>query len=125
MRISDWSSDVCSSDLLPLEILEFDAQALVLALLFLAIAANVAFTLQHVENANAQLGRRAGHAVLASLLAVADTGEHITQRIGQCHLSNPYQLDLVRSEEHTSELQSLMRISIAVYCLQKNNQKNN
>src|SRR3546814_701211 len=76
MRISDWSSDVCSSDLL-------------------AIAANVAFTLQHVENANAQLGRRAGHAVLARLLAVADTGEHITQRIGQCHLSNPYQLDLV------------------------------
>src|SRR3546814_16324145 len=78
MRFSDWSSDVCSSDLL-----------------FLAIAANVAFTLQHVENANAQLGRRAGHAVLARLLAVADTGEHITQRIGQCHLSTPYQLDLV------------------------------
>src|SRR3546814_17346669 len=95
MRISDWSSDVCSSDLLPLEILEFDAQALVLAQLFLAIAANVTFTLQHVENANAQLGCRAGHAVLARLLAVADTGEHITQRIGQCHLSNPYQLDLV------------------------------
>src|SRR3546814_9482486 len=121
MRISDWSSDVCSSDLLPLEILEFDAQALVLAQLFLAIAANVAFTLQHVENANAQLGRRAGHAVLARLLAVADTGEHITQRIGQCHFSNPYQLDLVtqgirnllaksrscRSEEPTYELQSL------------------
>src|SRR3546814_9499827 len=28
-----------------------------------------------------------------------------------------------RSEEHTSELQSLMRISYAVFCLQKNNQK--
>src|SRR3546814_7502990 len=30
-------------------------------------------------------------------------------------------VDDVRSEEHTSELQSLMRISYAVYCLQKNN----
>src|SRR3546814_7855209 len=34
---------------------------------------------------------------------------------------------VVRSEEHTSELQSLMRISYAVFCLQKkkNRQKNN
>src|SRR3546814_5152852 len=30
-----------------------------------------------------------------------------------------------RSEEHTSELQSLMRISYAVFCLKKNNHKNN
>src|SRR3546814_1038956 len=29
-----------------------------------------------------------------------------------------------RSEEHTSELQSLMRISYAVFCLKKNNQTN-
>src|SRR3546814_6451011 len=33
------------------------------------------------------------------------------------------QLNQVRSEEHTSELQSLMRISYAVFCLQKNNQQ--
>src|SRR3546814_8017823 len=31
--------------------------------------------------------------------------------------------DLARSEEHTSELQSLMRISYAVLCLQKNNSR--
>src|SRR3546814_7492429 len=31
--------------------------------------------------------------------------------------------DLKRSEEHTSELQSLMRISYAVYCLKKKNQQ--
>src|SRR3546814_6088788 len=30
-----------------------------------------------------------------------------------------------RSEEHTSELQSLMRISYAVFCLKKNNHKSN
>src|SRR3546814_4974678 len=33
--------------------------------------------------------------------------------------------DLPRSEEHTSELQSLMRISYAVFCLTKTKQKNN
>src|SRR3546814_7021521 len=31
---------------------------------------------------------------------------------------------IARSEEHTSELQSLMRISYAVFCLQKKNQSN-
>src|SRR3546814_5470328 len=31
--------------------------------------------------------------------------------------------DVVRSEEHTSELQSLMRISYAVFCLQKTKKK--
>src|SRR3546814_3659280 len=35
----------------------------------------------------------------------------------------PYANNLDRSEEHTSELQSLMRISYAVFCLQKKNEK--
>src|SRR3546814_5055315 len=34
-------------------------------------------------------------------------------------------LDLPRSEEHTSELQSLMRISYAVFCLKKKKSNNN
>src|SRR3546814_9038547 len=33
--------------------------------------------------------------------------------------TSPGSLDLLRSEEHTSELQSLMRISYAVFCLKK------
>src|SRR3546814_9647292 len=33
------------------------------------------------------------------------------------------EVELIRSEEHTSELQSLMRISYAVFCLKKKNQK--
>src|SRR3546814_7010021 len=33
--------------------------------------------------------------------------------------SRPYQTTTARSEEHTSELQSLMRISYAVFCLKK------
>src|SRR3546814_8905652 len=39
------------------------------------------------------------------------------------HLLHSLGLALHRSEEHTSELQSLMRISYAVFCLQKKNQK--
>src|SRR3546814_7594788 len=31
--------------------------------------------------------------------------------------------DMLRSEEHTSELQSLMRISFSVFCLKKKNRK--
>src|SRR3546814_10256420 len=38
-------------------------------------------------------------------------------RMGGCCLSSEYRSALRRSEEHTSELQSLMRISYAVFCL--------
>src|SRR3546814_1136352 len=37
----------------------------------------------------------------------------------------PLQIGLARSEEHTSELQSLMRISYAVFCLKKKKHKHN
>src|SRR3546814_3936952 len=36
-----------------------------------------------------------------------------------CSRSNPHPRTAARSEEHTSELQSLMRISYAVFCLKK------
>src|SRR3546814_6375305 len=38
-------------------------------------------------------------------------------------LAPPSTFPIIRSEEHTSELQSLMRSSYAVFCLQKTNQK--
>src|SRR3546814_1174182 len=40
----------------------------------------------------------------------------VLRECGECHV-----LILARSEEHTSELQSLMRISYAVFCLKKKN----
>src|SRR3546814_3285792 len=46
-------------------------------------------------------------------------GDHV--RRGQLLMT----LDSVRSEEHTSELQSLMRISYAVFCLKKKKQQHN
>src|SRR3546814_9504303 len=55
----------------------------------------------------------------------ADTGELSLQagRVDAPDLGYHYR-DLRRSEEHTSELQSLMRISYAVFCLKKKNKTN-
>src|SRR3546814_8912790 len=44
-----------------------------------------------------------------------------TTRISALSMYQEYDLDDQRSEEHTSELQSLMRISYAVFCLNKKN----
>src|SRR3546814_2615114 len=46
------------------------------------------------------------------------------QQADVCHFEPGRQFDAVRSEEHTSELQSLMRISYAVFCLKKKKKKN-
>src|SRR3546814_4871964 len=98
MRISDWSSDVCSSDL-P------GRQA-------------VAPSLHGGEN-----GGDAGHALSARcVLAGRAGGDHqpqddlLLRRLLPAVHRPP---DGGRSEEHTSELQSLMRISYAVFCLKK------
>src|SRR3546814_1840597 len=44
--------------------------------------------------------------------------------IGECDLGQAMHFSEHRSEEHTSELQSLMRISYAVFCLKKKKQSN-
>src|SRR3546814_9554444 len=46
-------------------------------------------------------------------------GSEIAERVGDQHV--PPLLLVQRSEEHTSELQSLMRTSYAVFCLKKKN----
>src|SRR3546814_7254859 len=48
------------------------------------------------------------------------------QALGQCrHWLKARGIEPVRSEEHTSELQSLMRISYAVFCLKKKTKTKN
>src|SRR3546814_4589632 len=88
MRISDWSSDVCSSDVL-----------LAFAFIFAPIAASFVFSFNEDRFPSLPLG---GFSMEWYEAVAADP--------------------LVwegRSEEHTSELQSLMRISYAVFCLKK------
>src|SRR3546814_1295453 len=115
MRISDWSSDVCSSDLLQ--------QAGALCASF-----------AHADDA-AAAGFHAGRAHLFQRV------EAILKRAGVDHLAVKLRRGIqivvvviepgglqriglpVKSEEHTSELQSLMRISYAVFCLKNKNKK--
>src|SRR3546814_8436384 len=106
MRISDWSSDVCSSDL--------NARAL---------ERQTAFT------------RGVGQSLHPPVKEITTAVEHDLLDAGR-HGALGHQLaDLgsrglvgavlqLRSEEHTSELQSLMRISYAVFCLKKKKQTN-
>src|SRR3546814_8036325 len=116
MRISDWSSDVCSSDLR--------------RRLLLSRIAGVAG--RHVGADRAGSGRErdaialrardrhAARVIERGLADLARSGKNALDLLGgepgtvvHAVLDRP---DRGRSEEHTSELQSLMRISYAVFC---------
>src|SRR3546814_9785967 len=112
MRMSDWSSDVCSSDLRrrDVEIEEAVPQA----------------HLQRFLEIAGQERRRAGIMPVEVLDDDAGFGDRPAPRLIAQHrdlADRPQRQELAaRSEEHTSELQSLMRISYAVLCL-KNKHK--
>src|SRR3546814_9676460 len=122
MRISDWSSDVCSSDL------RFRNFAPVLP--------------QHIRAEFERLSPKPTYRSLpenpASCLnrqnerPILDAGDRATgilfvrRSIRRCatiaavnRVCPPYTLPILRSDEHTYELQSLMRISYAVFSLKK------
>src|SRR3546814_3176986 len=130
MRISDWSSDVCSSDLRVRA--EEDVR------LWCPVRQGRAIPRK------TRLGRHRGHVRLAGSTrqcerrslqargAVSPDAFHaqyqpLSRRsadrrpkcCGRCWFAPDR-----RSEEHTSELQSLMRISYAVFCLKKKTNKN-
>src|SRR3546814_2070059 len=94
MRISDWSSDVCSSDLL------ISRRAVVFCFVW-----------------DGGLLQSTRSMLLLTYIYVWE------RETPPCLL--PENAAGYRSEEHTSELQSLMRISYAVFCLKKKKQKKN
>src|SRR3546814_7471042 len=122
MRISDWSSDVCSSDLV-----EQHAVAAAVAepslehrlpgdLPRCAVVAETVLVHVHAVDQHAAVAvrprrmpgqRRALEPVVAGVQAGRQL--RMRRRIGAGH----------RSEEHTYELQSLMRLSYADFCLKK------
>src|SRR3546814_8088252 len=126
MCISDWSSDVCSSDLKPL--------------LMRALANLLSNSYQYSDRGGARIAlAREGE---RATITVADTGRGMPpdvmarlnddavvrlradesgQGSGSGFRSARRLVEALsgRSEEHTSELQSLMRISYAVFCLKK------
>src|SRR3546814_6483575 len=91
MRISDWSSDVCSSDL---------------AIGGLSVGEPKEDMMRILAHVTPRLPTEAPRYLMG-----VGTPEDLVEGVSR------------RSEEHTSELQSLMRISYAVFCLQQ--KKNN
>src|SRR3546814_3196347 len=119
VRISDWSSDVCSSDL-GLEGYFGHVFALGQIGEFKPISVNPAIQSQRVDcSSGSQSPIDAGLGVAASA----------TQRCSRTICASKQDMIMMlghrdeRSEEHTSELQSLMRISYAVFCLKKKNKE--
>src|SRR3546814_10434737 len=124
MRISDWSSDVCSSDLLRLYPVHRGVRILgTHRRCQLRRECQRVTTGAHRERyetlrmlAQWQQVDRAQRVVSIVQMECPDHSDHrIT--LGGVRLRIHQQ----RSEEHTSELQSLMRISYAVFCLKKKN----
>src|SRR3546814_2916176 len=130
MRISDWSSDVCSSDL-----------AITRNFVLVVAQNHRLFALPAmIEAYLAELARRRGEiaAKVTSARTLSDAQQAALLETLRASVGSKVQLDLKvdpaligglvvkvgsrmidsRSEEHTSELQSLMRISYAVSCLQ-------
>src|SRR3546814_7339747 len=113
MRISDWSSDVCSSDLLH------------------AIGQRRRWSSDQSAEGAAVIEQRARRGFGAALGQDCGPGSRNADALQRGAELRFWQVDIAhilaarpgkRSEEHTSELQSLMRISYAVFCLKKKKQ---
>src|SRR3546814_6038564 len=117
MRISDWSSDVCSSDLIQ----EHRHRA--------EVERAGADPHQVVEDPRHLVEQRADPLRAFGRLDPhqAFDRKHVGVLVAHHrHVVEPVHVaDRLRSEEHTSELQSLMRISYAVSCLTKKKNKYN
>src|SRR3546814_7239239 len=140
MRISDWSSDVCSSDLAVLQVIaDFTGLNIITSD---TVGGNLTLRLKDVpwDQALDIVMQAKGLAMRknGTVIWIAPRDELLTkekleleQRAQIADLepvrTETFQLNyqkaeaFKRSEEHTSELPSLMRISYAVFCLTKKN----
>src|SRR3546814_6973339 len=103
MRVSDWSSDVCSSDLITVgqafDAVGFDPTP------YLSTKKNFYRNYGYNDTGEADLDTPFDAATAKGIAATVEV------ELGSATIK--------RSEEHTSELQSLMRNSYAVFCLKK------
>src|SRR3546814_3498138 len=114
MRISDWSSDVCSSDLLILagaRLDQSDIGRIDHAAFFKVRGA--AFRKRHA----ARVRRLTGNGTAGQQCDGGNGGSGFDFVHDRVLVMGSGRYRTCRSEEHTSELQSLMRISYAVFCL--------
>src|SRR3546814_4779063 len=121
MRISDWSSDVCSSDLIT-SMIPVESR---LASSEFSIEARIPVTTMVPSSLSASPASCASAGALPTRMARPVAAEQssrvLAEKRSSLILTSPFETHSVRhrSEEHTSELQSLMRISYAVFCLKK------
>src|SRR3546814_5278130 len=121
MRISDWSSNVCSSDLTVFVYATSPAIQGYVGLWFGRLKR--ALVVQWIQDlwpeALSATGFVRNRHVLGTVRAAVSAMYRDSDLVlGQSHA---FVRHIKRSEEHTSELQSLMRISSAVFCLKNNN----
>src|SRR3546814_7603766 len=109
MRISDWSSDVCSSDLQVVSSLQDAVEGMDL----MVVTHQAGLTVQEMT----ALRRRARDAGARFKVTKNRLAKRALDGTAFAEVSD------LRSEEHTSELQSLMRNSYAVFCLKKKTNK--
>src|SRR3546814_8884976 len=139
MRISDWSSDVCSSDLLGhrlrrdvgpgLAVVAGDVHQAVVGRCPDLAAAMLGFVHAGAARMHLGAGGVAGQRPAGIVLPVGIVTAEVRRDRLPAHPLVAGAEHVVaagvegRSEEHTSELQSLMRISYAVFCLKKKNKQ--
>src|SRR3546814_1377912 len=140
MRISDWSSDVCSSDLAVGLVGRVQRVAEAAVERFVEGDDDVfrAFAFEQFEQETGEAVHRIGRPAVGVVELVwhrMPGPEHVQAGVdqvqgrarGRGHARAQPGVQYVsradRSEEHTSELQSLMRTSYAVFCLKKKNNR--
>src|SRR3546814_6554015 len=129
MRISDWSSDVCSSDLFVDDLyrglsgLRAPAGARMALPRSERLRPSLSYQFDSAESTRVSMMRRrtadwsAERRCRAPPPSTESASNNSRWRASPSPVTS--QDPFTRSEEHTSELQSLMRISYAVFCLQK------
>src|SRR3546814_2039540 len=130
MRISDWSSDVCSSDRVEPVFgglaadggFVVDREADFIPALLLGVVGDLQAEHAAVDPAVVlrDLDRQPPLPGVATRQRVPPLAPRPAGAVDPLQGNRAHQRRVARSEEHTSELQSLMRISYAVFCLKKN-----
>src|SRR3546814_10905558 len=124
MRVSDWSSDVCSADLAEVGGDQCFLDAVEIVVVEPRLAGQPGEILAEPFGGAAKAAEQpfapalAGHAAISFASLGAATMRSPSRAVRRTSMMVPV---AARSEAHTSELQSPMRISSAVFCLQKNN----
>src|SRR3546814_10738176 len=128
MRISDWSSDVCSSDLV---IMPVGSRSMYSAAVFAVTFSSkspifarmasrgIASESLNIIHPHYLYEMRCTGAIAAVI--IFRRARHKTNQFGVRLISDVARSRESRSEEHTSEVQSLMRVPYAVFCLKKKN----